>query len=175
MGILQIIRRHSVTASVFPSSNSFLGIGIGIVISRTTLFFSLMFMLGMTEAGHASITAQANRYIGWQEGSARLNRLMGVNTRRTSWCAIFVRSMFERSGKKPPTIAGSVTGWDNNRVGHVVKTPQSGDLAFFRHSHMAIVVGISAGKICTISGNRRNKVTKSCEKQSRFRRFRRPT
>jgi hypothetical protein len=48
-------------------------------------------------------------------------------------------------------------------------------LAFFRHSHMAIVVGISAGKICTISGNRRNKVTKSCEKQSRFRRFRRPT
>ena len=144
------------------------------MISRTTLFFSLMLMLGMTEAGHASITAQANRYIGWQEGSARLNRLMGVNTRRTSWCAIFVRSMFERSGKKPPTISGSVAGWDGNHAGSVVKTPRSGDLAFFRHSHMAIVVGTSGGKICTISGNRQNKVTRSCEIRSRFKRFRRP-
>lgn len=157
-----------------PSTSPFIFRSGKIVIHRTTLFLILLLMFSTTQAAQAGISTQANRYIGWQEGSARLNRLMRVNTRRTSWCAIFVRSMFERSGRKPPTTAGSVSGWDTNRVGHVVKTPQSGDLAFFRHSHMAIVVGMSAGKICTISGNRGNKVKKSCEKQNRFRRFRRP-
>ena len=144
------------------------------MISKPALFFSLLLVIGTTATAHAGIADQANRFLGWKEGSARLKSLMGVNTRRTSWCAIFVRSMFERSGKKPPTIAGSVAGWDGNHAGSVVKTPRSGDLAFFRHSHMAIVVGTSGGKICTISGNRQNKVTRSCESRSRFKRFRRP-
>ena len=91
-----------------------------------------------------------------EEGSARLNSLVGVNTRRTSWCATFVRAMFERSGKKPPTVAGSVAGWDSNHVGSVVKTPRSGDLAFFRHSHIATCCH-SGESICIISGNRRTR------------------
>ncbi len=144
------------------------------MISKPALIFSLLLLMGTTATANAGIADQAGRYLGWKEGSARLNSLVGVNTRRTSWCATFVRAMFERSGKKPPTVAGSVAGWDSNHVGSVVKTPRSGDLAFFRHSHIAIVVGTSGDKICTISGNRRNQVTKSCESRSRFKRFRRP-
>lgn len=144
------------------------------MITKAGMALGLVLLIGVSEPAHADITSQASRYLGWKEGTPRLNSLMGVNTARTSWCAIFVRSMFERSGKKPPTTAGSVAGWDNNRTGAVVKSPRTGDLAFFRHSHMAIVVGTSEGKICTISGNRRNKVTKSCESPNRFKRFRRP-
>jgi uncharacterized protein (TIGR02594 family) len=144
------------------------------LITKAGSVLILLLLIGVPELAHADITSQASRYLGWKEGTTQLNSLMGVNTSRTSWCAIFVRSMFERSGKKPPSIAGSVAGWDNNLAGTIVQTPRKGDLAFFRHSHMAIVLGISDGKICTISGNRRNKVTKSCESRNRFKRFRRP-
>jgi len=106
----------------------------------------LVLLIGVSESAHAYLTSQASRYLGWKEGTARLNTLMGVNTARASWCAIFVRSMFERFGNKSPTTSGSVAGWDNNRTGAVVKTPRTGDLAFFRHSHMAIVMGASGGQ-----------------------------
>ena len=69
------------------------------LISKPALIFSLLLITGTTATANAGIADQAGRYLGWKEGTARLNSLVGVNTRRTSWCATFVRAMFERSGK----------------------------------------------------------------------------
>lgn len=126
-----------------------------------------------TSHAHASPAATAERLVGMREGTSSLNQFLGVNSRRVRWCAAFVQSVFRSSGKRPPqTIA--VRGWDSASVGPVVASPQRGDLAFWRHSHMGIVVSARAGTVCTVSGNRANRVARSCEPRRKFRRFRRP-
>ena len=117
----------------------------------------------------AGLADKAERYVGWREGSAALDRLVRVNTRRVRWCAALVRAMFD----SPPTGSLAVTGWDSNAIGPVVASPRRGDLAFWRHRHIGIVTAVVGGKVCTISGNRSNRVARSCEPRNKFRKFRR--
>lgn len=116
---------------------------------------------------HADIAAKAERYVGLREGTATLNRLIKINTRRVRWCAGFVRAMFN----DPPTDSLAVRDWQ--RVGYAVMVPKRNDLAFWRHSHMGLVVAVKGDQVCTVSGNRGNKVARSCEPRRKFRRFRR--
>ena len=124
-------------------------------------------LAGVARSNNAASVAE--QHVGQREGTSALNKWLRINTRIIPWCAAFLRSIH----KRPPSNSLAVSGWDGNHVGPVVSTPRRGDIAFWRHRHIGIVTSYRNGIVCTVSGNRSNKVTKSCEPRRKFRRFRR--
>ena len=123
--------------------------------------------LALAIPAHADIASRAERHVGLREGTATLNRLIKVNTRRVRWCAGFVRAMFD----DPPTESLAVKDW--KKVGVAVAKPLRGDLAFKRaYSHMGLVIQVKGNKVCVAQGNHKNMVALKCEAASKWK-FRR--
>jgi hypothetical protein len=140
----------------------------------TALVAALLTLPGLMRRSHAATLADAaERFVGYHEGQARTNRLVGVNTRRVPWCQAFVKAMFMVGHRQPPSLSLAVRGWDTAGVGPIVNRPRRGDIAFWRHPHAGIVVSVKGAMVCTVSGNRSNAVKRSCEPLRRFRHFRR--
>jgi hypothetical protein len=118
--------------------------------------------------------AVAETMVGMREGTAALNKIIGVDTRRVKWCVGFIRAVFRRSGRRLGVDTLAVSGLDSSRVGPIVSRPSRGDLAFRRYSHVELVTGVRGRTVCTISGNSKNRVLKRCADRGKFRRFRRP-
>jgi hypothetical protein len=134
---------------------------------------AILFLL-ITTPSKADAVAAASTVNGASEGTHVINNFVGVNTRRVKWCAAFIQSAFKRSGHPLKNKSIAVSGLDSNSIGPIVKFPRRDDLAFYKHSHVGIVVSFSHGTVCSYSGNRSNKVKLSCEPINKFKRFRRP-
>lgn len=76
------------------------------------------------------------------------------------WCAAFVSWCFKNTGLCPKTASCLNMLEHFERKGQIVKTPQMGDIVFFKYStnnrrtnHVGIVVSVSGRIINTIEGN----------------------
>lgn len=77
------------------------------------------------------------------------------------WCAAFISWLFKEDRDMCPRTAScaEMLAWFEKR-GQVVKSPQAGDIVFFKYStnsrrtnHVGLVVGVQGNNISTIEGN----------------------
>ena len=115
-----------------------------------------------------SIIAKAQKEVGTAEFPANSNNVKyntwfyghEVSGASYPWCAVFVSWLFDGTGICPKTASCAQMHeyFENN--GQVVKTPQVGDIVFFRYStnnrrtnHVGIVVDVKGNTLTTIEGN----------------------
>lgn len=76
------------------------------------------------------------------------------------WCAVFISWVFDGTGLCPKTAScANMLEWFESH-NQIVKTPQAGDIVFFRYStnnrrtnHVGLVVDVKGNTITTIEGN----------------------
>lgn len=76
------------------------------------------------------------------------------------WCAVFISWLFDGTGLVPKMASCSnMLEWFEAHS-QIVKTPQAGDIVFFRYStnnrktnHVGLVIAVSGNTITTIEGN----------------------
>ena len=77
------------------------------------------------------------------------------------WCAAFVSWLFrdDKDLCKKTASCQEMLAWFE-KAGQIVKTPQAGDIVFFKYktnsrrtNHVGIVIGVQGNKISTIEGN----------------------
>ncbi len=121
-----------------------------------------------------SLLSVAQQYIGWHEtkNSASLKKLLGVNPRRTPWCAAFLSAVMRQTGRKPPAAPNLSSSWRS--YGKAVKLSQArpGDVVVMR-GHVTIFTKRKGNKVCGIGGNQKNMVVESCYPASRVKGVRR--
>ena len=114
------------------------------------------------------ITDKASREIGVCENPPNSNNVKyntwfyghEVSGASYPWCAVFVSWLFDGTGLCPKTASclQMLEWFEQNR--QVVKSPQEGDIVFFRYStnarrtnHVGLVVDVKGNTITTIEGN----------------------
>lgn len=108
-----------------------------------------------TPAHSTSALRVANSWVGSTEhrSSRQLKSFMGVDPRRTPWCAGFVGAVLKRAGK--PTT-GSLTAASYLRYGRRTVAPRPGDIVVLRNSR-GNHVGFYAGTV-NVNGRKMVKV-----------------
>jgi hypothetical protein len=101
----------------------------------------------------------------YSEGDPRLNRWLGVNTRRVKWCGLYLAKII----KRPPRHAASVDAW--RRWGRRVK-PRPGVVVIFKHRHVGQLIKMLPGCALVRSGNDGNRVRTRCRKPSSISHYR---
>ena len=99
-----------------------------------------------------------------KEGTRRINKIMGVNTRRVPWCGYAVKYAVRKAGKKPVASFASARAWERwgkriskNRI-------RRGDVVVFRSSysksgrHVAVATAVKGNKVKVCGGNTRDRV-----------------
>ena len=103
------------------------------------------------------------------EGSAALNKWLGVNTRRVRWCGIYLSKVIAHA----PRNAASVDAW--RHWGHAVNPRNVKGkqvIVIFKHRHVGKLVSIKGNCILVTSGNDGNAVRTRCRKQNSIRQYR---
>ena len=101
---------------------------------------------------------------GLKEGTARANRLMGVNTKRVPWCGHAVKYAVTQAGKKPAAHYAAAKGWEGWGEQVAVSNIKRGDVIVFRSSysrsgrHVAVATAVEAKRVKVCGGNTRDKV-----------------
>jgi len=139
-----------------------------VIISHLKRFALLgILSLGLTAcAVHASppipgatpVVQAAQRYVGMTEHKdrSRLKTFLGIDPRRTPWCAAFVNSVLERTGF---TGTDSLMARSFLNYGVRTKTPEVGDIAVFRRGrnsrsgHVGFYVGEDDTYVHVLGGN----------------------
>lgn len=129
-----------------------LGSGIGFTVLQIYNYVDI------TTSTHMKLYNTAYKYIGLGERDKdrKLDRLLGINTRSTPWCAAFVNHVLEENGIKGTgsLAARSFLGW-----GHAVEKPERGDIVVFNeggwHGHVSFVYEVNQkeGTITVLGGN----------------------
>jgi len=115
-----------------------------------------------------SIIAKAQKEVGTAEFPANSNNVKyntwfyghEVSGASYPWCAVFVSWLFDGTGLLPRTAScAQMLEWFEANS-QIVKTPQAGDIVFFRYStnnrrtnHVGIVVDVKGNTLTTIEGN----------------------
>ena len=110
-----------------------------------------------------SLLSVAQQYIGWHEtkNSASLKKLLGVNPRRTPWCAAFVSAIMRQTGRKLPHAPNQSSSWRSYGKAVKLSQAQPGDILVMPH-HVSIFSRRDGGKVCGIGGNQKNSIRESC-------------
>jgi hypothetical protein len=87
----------------------------------------------------------------FSEGDPRLNKWLGVNTRRTRWCGLYLAKIV----RSPPRSAASVGAW---RTWGKRTSCRAGTVAIFKHSHVGKVMAVKKGQMLVKSGNDGNAI-----------------
>jgi len=145
-----------------------------VIISHLKRFALLgILSLGLTAcAVHASppipgatpVVQAAQRYVGMTEHKdrSRLKTFLGIDPRRTPWCAAFVNSVLERTG-----FTGTDSLMARSFLNYGVRThsPAVGDIAVFRRGrsprsgHVGFYVGEDDTYVHVLGGNQRGGVS----------------
>lgn len=114
----------------------------------------------VVEAGQGLVTA-AQKYIGLQErrNRAALKRILGVDPVRIPWCGAFLGKVVRSNGGKPPKGYLKASNW--SRWGARARGPVAGSVAVMR-GHVLVVTHVDGGRVCGISGNSSNAVSRKC-------------
>lgn len=108
------------------------------------------------------------------EKNASFRKAIGIPYSGYRWCARAIRTAFVKSRGRSPVASDAVANWNTNASGPVVSSPQRGDLAFRRYSHVEVVTHVKGNTVCTVSGNTGIRVVQRCASKSKFKNFRRP-
>lgn len=124
----------------------------------------------------SGVIAEASRYSGLSEqtNTHTLQQLMGVNPRKTKWCAAFINAVLNNRGYR---TSGGLTAASFRTYGVGVITPQKGDIIVLR-SHVGFFVEykvINGRKhVGVLGGNQSNRVQISYYPVGRIIAIRRP-
>lgn len=122
------------------------------------------------------VYSQAAHFVGLSErGNTRtLQKLTGVNPRKTPWCAAFINGILKHSGHK---TTGSNLASSFRTYGKSVRRPSQGDIVVMRR-HVGIFVGYvnrnGRRYVAVLGGNQSNRVQVSYYPASRVVAYRRP-
>jgi hypothetical protein len=98
-----------------------------------------------------------NSAMAFTEGDARLNKWLGINTRRVPWCGAYLSKIV----RNPPQHANAVSSW---RTWGKRTQCRAGTVAIFRHNHVGKVTAVKPGCIMVKSGNDGNRVRERCRR-----------
>lgn len=124
----------------------------------------------------SGVIAEASRYSGLSEqtNTHTLQQLMGVNPRKTKWCAAFINAVLNNRGYK---TSGGLTAASFRTYGVGVITPQKGDIIVLRgHVGFFVEYKVINGRkhVGVLGGNQSNRVQISYYPVGRIIAIRRP-
>lgn len=119
----------------------------------------------VVEAGQGLVTA-AQKYIGLQErrNRAALKRILGIDPVHTPWCGAFMGKVVRNNGGKPPRGYLKASNW--RYWAKRASGPIAGSVAVMR-SHVLVVTHVDGRRVCGISGNASNAVSRKCYPRNR--------
>jgi hypothetical protein len=161
LAVLAAVRTHPVRAAVVTRPAVAQG-PVGVVSDGTPLDVPL----GGDAGGIVAIAARLLR-LGIRETRTNAGPWIGTFTdgNAEAWCADFVSYVLRLAGR--PFTGGLSGGWRiaaaagvrdwfavrRRYLPRVVASPAPGDVVYFRHSHVGIVVAVHGAVLTTIEGN----------------------
>jgi hypothetical protein len=121
----------------------------GVAIMKFSILAPLVVALLFVDA--PLIKTSADQAHAYSEGDPRLNRWLGVNTRRTRWCGLYLAKIV----RNPPRAAASVASW---RGWGKRTSCRAGTVAIFKHNHVGKVMAVKKGQMLVKSGNDGNAI-----------------
>jgi uncharacterized protein (TIGR02594 family) len=131
----------------------------------------------VTSIKKSSVYSHAANFVGLSEkrNTSTLQKLTGVNPRKTPWCAAFINSILKNSGHK---TSGSNLASSFKNYGVPVRNPSQGDIVVLRR-HVGIFVGYvnrnGRRYVAVLGGNQSNRVQVSYYPASKVVAYRRPS
>jgi uncharacterized protein (TIGR02594 family) len=106
---------------------------------------------------------QADQYAGLHEAknNKKLQKILGVDPKRTPWCGYFLHTVAVESGRKAPKSFGLAKSWTSFGYGVPVNQAKPGDVVVVRAGpsyHVGILKSMSNSTAKILGGNQSGRV-----------------